>query len=119
MFVEVDADKHPEDAQHVDLNAEAKYERKQDQVYGEGWVNPRHEMSRENALDGPLRRHDVEDLSKNSAQQAADQHKHEKHPGRFSHVTVRPPCGCVLLGSSHLKCTISEGLRHVNKTTDL
>jgi hypothetical protein len=42
-----------------------------------------------------LRRHDMEDLSKYSAQQAADQHKHEKHPGRFSHVAVRPPCGCV------------------------
>ena len=68
MFVEVDADKHPEDAQNVDLNAEAKYELEQDQVDGEGWVNARHEMSREDALDSSLRRHDMEDLSKDSAQ---------------------------------------------------
>jgi hypothetical protein len=119
VFVEVDADKHPNDAQDVDLNAEPKHELDQDEVNGQGWVNARREMSREDALDSSLRRHDVEDLSKNSTKQAADQHKHEKHPGRFSHAAAYPPCGCVYFGFVGLERTISEGLRHVNKTTDL
>lgn len=92
MFVKVDADKHPNDAQNVDLNAEPKHELDQDEVNGEGRINARCEMSRENALDGSLGCHDVENLSKDSTKQAADQHKHEKHPGRFSHAAACPPC---------------------------
>jgi hypothetical protein len=91
VFVEVDADKHPNDAQDVDLNAEPKHELEQDQVNGEGWINPRCEMSREDALDSPLGCHGVENLSKDPTKQAADQHKHEKHPGRFSHAAACPP----------------------------
>ena len=91
MFVEIDSNKHPEDAQDVDLNVQSEYELDQYEVDGEGWVNARCEMSREDALDGPLRCHDVENLSQDSAEQATDQHKHEKHPGRFSHAAACPP----------------------------
>lgn len=91
MFVQVDADKHPENAQNVDLHAEPEYELDQDEVDGEGWVNTGREMSREDALDGPLGCHNVENLSEDSAKQATDQHKHEKHPGRLSHAAASPP----------------------------
>ena len=63
MFVEVDTDKHPEHAQNVHLHAEPEDELDQDEVDREGRVDPRCEMSREDALDGPLGCHDVENLS--------------------------------------------------------
>lgn len=88
MLVEVDADKHPEHAQDVDLHAQPEDELDQDEIDREGRVDARCEVRREDALDSPLGCHNVENFSKDSAKQAADQHKHEEYPGRFSHAAA-------------------------------
>lgn len=80
MFVEVDADKHPENTQNVDLHTEPEDELDQDEVDGEGWVNAGREMSRKDALDSPLGCQNMENFSQDSAKETTDQHKHEKHP---------------------------------------
>lgn len=85
MFVEVDADKHTENAQDVDFNAEPEYEFDQHQVDRQRRVDTGRKMSGKNTLDGSLRRHDVQDLAEYPAKQSSDQHKDEQNPWRFPH----------------------------------
>ncbi len=67
MFIEVDTDEHAEDAENIDFNVEPYYEFDQNQVYGKGRADAGSEMSGEDALNGALRRHDVENFPKYSA----------------------------------------------------
>lgn len=62
MFVEVDPDEHSEDAENVDFKVESEDEFDQDKVDGERRVDARTVVRRENALNGALRCHDVENL---------------------------------------------------------
>ena len=88
MFVEVDPDEHPEDAQNVHFNVESKDEFDQDKVDGERRIDARIEVRRENTLNGALRCHDVENLAQYPAKKPSDQHEDEQHPGRFSHAAI-------------------------------
>lgn len=88
VFVEVDPDEHPEDAQNVNLNVESKDKFDQDKVDGERRVDTRVKVRRENALNGALRCHDVENLPEYPAKEPSDQHENEQNPGRFSHAAA-------------------------------
>lgn len=88
MFVEVDPDEHPEDAENVHFNVESKDEFDQDKVDGERWVDTRVIIRRENTLNGALRCHSVENFPKYPAKEPSDQHKDEQNPGRFSHAAI-------------------------------
>ena len=68
MLVQIDADKHAEDAQYVDFEAEPQYEIDQHKIHGQGRINAGHEMRRENTLDGALRCHHMENFAKDPAQ---------------------------------------------------
>lgn len=81
MLVEVDPDKHTENTEQVDLEAEPDREFKEHQINGEGRADSWSKMRGEDALDVTLRCHHVQNLSKNSAEQSADEHKDEKNPG--------------------------------------
>ncbi len=72
MFVEVDSDEHAKDAQDVDFNIESEDEFDQDKVNGERGADPRIKVRRENALDGALRCHSVENLPEYSPKEPSD-----------------------------------------------
>lgn len=72
MLVEIDPDEHPEDAQNVDFNIEPEDEFDQDKIDGEWGADARIKVRRENALDGTLRCHDVENLPEYSAKEPSD-----------------------------------------------
>ena len=88
MFVEVDPNEHPEDAQDIHFEVESEDEFDQDKVDRERWVDTRIKVRRENALNGALRRHDVENFSEYPAKEPSDQHEDDQHPWRFSHATT-------------------------------
>lgn len=88
MFVEVDPDEHPEDAQNVDFNVESKDEFDQDKVDGERRVDAGIKVCRENTLNGALRCHNVENFTKYPAKEPSDQHEDDQNPGRFSHAAI-------------------------------
>ncbi len=75
MFVEVDADEHPENAQNIDFQVESQDEFDQHEVDGQRWVDPWIKIRRENALNGALRRHDMENLSEYPAEEPSDQYE--------------------------------------------
>ncbi len=77
MFVKIDSDEHSEDAQNIHFNVESKYEFDQNKVDGERRIDAGIKVRRENALNGPLRCHDVENLSEYPTQKPSDQHKNE------------------------------------------
>ena len=68
VLVEVDTDKHAQDTQDVDLEAEPQDEFDQHKIHSQGGINAGHKIRGENTLDGALRRHDMENLTKDSAQ---------------------------------------------------
>ncbi len=88
MFVKVDPDEHPEDAQNVHFNVESKDKFDQDKVNGERWVDTRAIIRCEDALNGALRCHGVENLSEYPAKEPSNQHEDEQNPGRFSHAVT-------------------------------
>jgi hypothetical protein len=88
VFVKVDPDEHPQDAQNVHFNVESKDEFDQDKVDGERWVDTRIEVRRENALNGALRCHDMENFPEYPAKEPSDQHENDQNPGRFSHAAT-------------------------------
>ena len=88
VFVKVDPDEHPEDAQNVHLNVESKDQFDQDKIDGKRRVDAGIKVRRENTLNGALRCHDVENLPEYPAKESADQHEDEQNPGRFSHAPV-------------------------------
>jgi hypothetical protein len=79
VLIEVDPDEHAQYADDVDLDAEAHGQLEQDEVDREGGIDAGREVRGEDALDGPLRSHDVENFSENSTQQASDHDKDEQH----------------------------------------
>lgn len=94
MLVEVDADEHAKNAEDIDLEREAEREFDQNQVQSERLGDAEREVCREDVLDRPLRRHDLENFSENSAKQPSDQQKYKQNPGRFSHKN-RAPLDCL------------------------
>jgi hypothetical protein len=72
VFVEVDPDEHPDDAQNVDFNIESEDEFDQDKVDGERGGDTRIKVRRENALDSALRCHDMENLPEYSTKEPSD-----------------------------------------------
>ena len=88
MFVEVDPDEHPEDAENVHFNVESKDEFDQNKVDSERRIDAGIKVCRENALNGALRCHSVENFPKYPAKEPSDQHKDEQNPGRFSHAAT-------------------------------
>jgi len=68
VFVKIDADKHPENAQDVYFNAETKGQFNENEVDGERRANTGGKVGRKDALNRALRRDDVEYFSKNSAE---------------------------------------------------
>jgi len=72
VLIEVDADKHPQDTNDVDLDTEPQCEFQQDEINRERRVNAGAKVCGEDALNRALRRHDVENFSKNAAQQPSD-----------------------------------------------
>lgn len=81
VFIEIDSDEHPEDAQNVDFNVEPKDEFDQDKIDGERWINTRVIIRRENTLNGALRCHSVENLPEDPAKKPSDQYEDEQYPG--------------------------------------
>jgi hypothetical protein len=81
VFVKVDPDEHPQDAQDVHFNVESKDEFDQDKIDGERWVDTRIEVRRENALNGALRCHDMENFSEYPAKEPSDKHENDQNPG--------------------------------------
>ncbi len=77
MFVKIDPDEHPQDAQNVHFNIESEDNFDQDEVDGERRVDAGIKVGRENALNGTLRCHDVEDLPKYPAKEPSDQQEDE------------------------------------------
>ena len=119
MFVKIDSDKHPEHAENIHFNVESKDEFEQDKVDGERRVDARRKVRGKDALNGALRCHDVKNLSEYPAQKSSDQYKDEQNPRRFSHAaTLLSLWVSIQVIRWWLKGTISEGFRHVNKTTD-
>ncbi len=88
MFVKIDPDEHPQDAQNVHLNVESEDEFDQDKVDGERRIDPGIIVCRENVLNGALRCHDMENLPEYPAKEPSDQHENEQNPGRFSHAAA-------------------------------
>ncbi len=88
VFVKVNPNEHPQDAQNVHFNIEPKDQFEQDKVDGERRVNARIKVRCENALNGALRCHHVENLPKYPAKEPSDQHEDEQNPGRFSHAAI-------------------------------
>jgi hypothetical protein len=80
VFVEVDPDKHAQHADDIDFNAETQGEFHQDQVNRERWTEAGHKVRGEDVLNRTLWRDDVEDFSKDSAKQPADNDKNEQNP---------------------------------------
>ena len=68
MFVEIDPDKHTEDAEQIDLDAESDREFQEHQVDCEGRADSGSKVCGEDALNVALRRHDMQNFSKNSAE---------------------------------------------------
>lgn len=68
MLVEIDANKHTENAQNIDFQAEPQYEFDQYQIYGQGRINAGHKIRRKNILYGALRRHHMENFAEDPAQ---------------------------------------------------
>lgn len=91
MFVEVDADEHPEDAENVDFQVESEDEFNQDQVDGERRIDARIKVRCENVLNSALRGHGVENFTKDPTEEPSDQHENEQNPGRFSHTATLLP----------------------------
>ena len=81
VFIEVDPDEHPQDAQNVHFDVESKDEFDQDKVYGEGRIDTWIKVRRKNALNGALRCHDVKNLPEYPAKEPSDQHEDEQNPG--------------------------------------
>ena len=81
VFVEVDPNEHPEDAQNVYFNVEYKDKFDQDKVDSEWWVDPRVIIRRKDALNGALRGHSVENLPEYPAKEPSNQHEDEQNPG--------------------------------------
>ena len=79
VFVEVHADEHAQDADDVDLDTESQRELHQDKVNGERGVDAGAKVCGEDALNRALGRHDMENFSKNAAQQSADNDEDEQN----------------------------------------
>jgi len=72
VLVEVHADEHAQDADNVDLYAESQCELQQDKINGERRIDAGGKVGRKDALNRTLRRHNMENFSKNAAEQTAD-----------------------------------------------
>ncbi len=80
VLIEVDPDKHAQHTDDIDFNAESKGEFHQDQVDRERRSEAGHEVRGEDVLNRALGRDGVEDFSKNSAKEPADNDKDEQNP---------------------------------------
>ncbi len=72
MFVEVDPDEHAKDAQNVAFNVESYDQLDEDEVDGARRVDTGIKVRCENALDGALRCHDMENLHEYSTKEPSD-----------------------------------------------
>ena len=79
MLVEVHADEYTQDADDVDLHTESQCELHQDKVNGERRIDAGAKMGSKDALNCTLGRHNVENFSKNAAQQTADDEKDKEN----------------------------------------
>lgn len=79
MLVEIHADEHAQDAEDVDLHTESQCELHQDKVNSEGRIDAGVKMGGKDALNRTLGRHNVENFSKNAAQQTADDDKDKQN----------------------------------------
>ena len=79
MLVEVHADEHAQDAENVDLYAESQCELHQDKINGERRTDAGVKVGGKDTLNRPLWRHNMENFSKNAAQQTADDDKDKQN----------------------------------------
>lgn len=96
VFVKVDPDEHPEDAENVYFDVESKDEFDKDKVDGERRIDTGVKVCRENTLNGALGCHDVENFPEYPAKEPSDQYEDEQDPRRFSHADALLSSGCSL-----------------------
>jgi hypothetical protein len=75
VFVEEDPQEHAEHAEDIDLETEAQRQFHQDQVNRKRRVDAGSKVGRKDTLNRALGCHDMENFSKDTAEQPTDDHK--------------------------------------------
>ncbi len=88
LFVQVGAEKHPENAEQIHFNAEAECQLEQNQIYGERRIDAGRKVARENILNGAARSHHTKNFTENPAEHPADQDEHQQNARGFSHQVL-------------------------------
>lgn len=86
VLVQINAEEHAQNAEETDLEAKPQCDLEENQINRQGRTDSWGEVCGENGLNCPLRGHHPQDLSKDTAEQAADEEEDQQQPGRFSHV---------------------------------
>lgn len=80
VFVQIDAEKHTDEAEKVNFQFKAQGELEQNQVDGERGVDSGRKIGGKDRLNCALRGHDPEDFSQHSSQESTDENENEQNP---------------------------------------